>query len=153
MNTARYVVAVLVWISLPPAIIYWFLIHPFARYWRRLGKWWAFLVLMTLFMLTVAGLYIVRDRFLVSELGTHVSLWVAALVSYGVSIAIELRCRRQLKFYTLAGLPELDRQQANRKLLDQGIYASVRHPRYLSVLFGMLAMALFANYVTIWVLI
>lgn len=153
MDTARYVVAVLVWMGLPPAVVYWFLIHPFARYWRRLGKWTSVAILTAVFLSEVVVLYVVRDRFLVSELGTHGLLWAAALVSYGISIALELSCRRQLKFYTLAGLPELDREQAGRKLLDEGIYARIRHPRYVSVMFGMLAMALFANYVTIWVLL
>ena len=69
-----------------------------------------------------------------------------------MSIAIEIQCRKHLKFKTLAGVPEVEADQAGRKLLDQGIYARVRHPRYVSVTFGMLAMNLFANYLALWIL-
>jgi len=38
MDTFRYVLAVMLVISLPPAIAYWFVIHPFAALWRRVGS-------------------------------------------------------------------------------------------------------------------
>ena len=153
MDTARYVVAVLVWVALPPAIVYWLVVHPFVGFWRRLGKGPTFVALAIMFVATGFGLVLVRDWVLVREFGTHWGLWVAALVSYVTSVAIEIQCRKHLKFKTLAGVPEIERDQASRKLLDQGIYGRVRHPRYVSVTFGMLAMAFFANYLTIWLLI
>ena len=152
MDTARYIVAVLVWIGLPPAIVYWFILHPFVGFWRKRGKAVTFLVLGVLFVGMGVGLYITRDLVLVREFGTHWSLWVAAAGAYVMSIAIEIRCRKYLKFKTLAGVPEVEADQAGRKLLDQGIYARVRHPRYVSVTFGMLAMNLFANYLALWIL-
>ncbi len=152
MDTARYIVAVLVWIGLPPAIVYWFILHPFVGFWRKREKAVTFLVLGVLFVGMGVGLYITRDLVLVREFGTHWSLWVAAAGAYVVSIAIEIQCRKHLKFKTLAGVPEVEVEQAGRKLLDQGIYARVRHPRYVSVTFGMLAMNLFANYLALWIL-
>ncbi len=152
MDTARYIVAVLVWIGLPPAIVYWFILHPFVGFWRKRGKAVTFLVLGVLFVGMGVGLYITRDLVLVREYGTHWSLWVAAAGAYVMSIAIEIQCRKHLKFKTLAGVPEVEADQGGRKLLDQGIYARVRHPRYVSVTFGMLAMNLFANYLALWIL-
>ena len=38
MDTARYIVAVLVCIGLPPAIVHWLIIHPFVGFWRKRGK-------------------------------------------------------------------------------------------------------------------
>ncbi len=153
MDTARYVVAVLVWVGLPPAIVYWLIVHPFVGFWRRRGKGPTFFALAIMFVGTGVGLALVRDWVLVREFGTHGGLWVAALVSYVISVAIEIQCRKHLKFKTLVGVPEIERDQPSRKLLDQGIYARVRHPRYVSVTLGMLAMAFFANYLTIWLLI
>ena len=153
MDTARYVVAVLVWVALPPAIVYWLVVHPFVGFWRRVGKGTTFVALAIMFVATGFGLVLVRDWVLVREFGTHWGLWVAALVSYVTSVVIEIQCRKHLKFKTLAGVPEIERDQASRKLLDQGIYGRVRHPRYVSVTFGMLAMTFFANYLTIWLLI
>ncbi len=152
MDTARYFVAVAVWAMLPPAIAYWFVLHPFVVFWRRRGKAITFLAIGTMFVALIALLFATRERFLTTEFGTHWLLWIVGAASYALSIAIEVQCRKHLKFRTLAGVPEVEPDQAQRKLLDQGIYARVRHPRYLSVTFGMLAMTLFANYLALWVL-
>jgi protein-S-isoprenylcysteine O-methyltransferase Ste14 len=153
MDTARYVLAVLVWIGLPPAIVHWLCIHPFVDFWRRLGKAATFWIVALSFVGIMVALYVVRDRFVVTEFGTHWALWVAAAATYAVSIAIEIQCRRHLKLHTLVGAPEIDPDQTKRKLLGQGIYARVRHPRYLAVMFGTLSMALFTNYLAVWILL
>ncbi len=152
MDTVRYVVAVLVWALLPPAIVYWLVIHPFVGFWRRLGKVLTLWIVALGFGAMIFVLFVVRDRFLVREFGTHWTLWVAAALFYMMSIAIERQCRKQLKLPTLVGVPEVDPDQSSRALLSEGIYAHVRHPRYVSVMSGMLAMALFTNYLTVWVL-
>ena len=152
MDTARYVVATLIWIGLPPAIVYWFILHPFVSFWRERGKAATFTVLGVLFVGMGVGLYSTRDLVLIREFGTHWSLWVAAAGAYVMSIAIEIQCRKHLKFKTLAGVPEVEADQGERRLLDQGIYGRVRHPRYISVTFGMIAMTVFANYLALWIL-
>ena len=152
MDTARYVIATLVWIALPPAVVYWFMLHPFIAFWRRRGKTLTFSLLTIVFVGMMVALYLTRDIVLAREFGTHWTLWVAAAASYGFSINLEVRCRKFLKFRTLAGVPEVDADQAGRQILDQGIYARVRHPRYVAVTFGTLAMTLFANYLALWVL-
>ena len=153
MDTARYIIAVLTWVGLPPAVIYWFIIHPFAERWRRLGVAKTMTIVFTIFVALAVALFLVRDLFLVREFSTHWTLWVAAAVSYLISVAIEVRCRKVLKFKTLTGVPELKEDQTERKLLNEGIYAKVRHPRYVSVTFGALAMALFANYLAVWIMV
>jgi len=37
MDNARYFIAVLMAITLVPSVASWYVIHPFARFWRRLG--------------------------------------------------------------------------------------------------------------------
>ncbi len=152
MDTARYIVAVLVWIGLPPAIVHWLIIHPFVGFWRKRGKAVTLAVVAGLFIGVGVALYLIRDLVLVREFGTHWSLWVAAAGAYVMSMGIEIQCRKHLKFKTLAGVPELEADQSGRKLLDQGIYGRVRHPRYVGVTFGVLAMVLFANYLALWIL-
>lgn len=153
MSTARYVVAVLVWVMLPPAVIYWLMLHPFVDFWRRRGKVVTFWSIGIVFVGLMVLLYGLRELVLVQEYGTHWVLWLAAATSYVISIAIEARCRKHLKWKTLAGVPEVEADQSERKLLDQGIYGRVRHPRYVAVMIAMLAMALFANYLAIWLLL
>ena len=153
MDTARYIVAVMTWVGFPPAVIYWFIIHPFAEWWRKIGVVPTMVIVFTMFVAIGVLLFLVRDLVLLTELGTHWSLWVAALLSYFTSVGIELRCRKFLRFRTLAGVPELEANQSERKLLNEGVYARVRHPRYVGVTFGVLAMAFFSNYLAIWVLV
>ena len=38
LSSIGYYFATLVVVTLPAALLYWFLIHPFAEVWRRLGK-------------------------------------------------------------------------------------------------------------------
>ena len=37
MASLRYAIAVILIVAIPAAIVYWLLIHPFVRFWRRLG--------------------------------------------------------------------------------------------------------------------
>ncbi|MFW6198869.1 MAG: methyltransferase [Acidobacteriota bacterium] len=152
LDAIRYGVAVLAVISFPPAYLYWFVLHPFAGFWRRLGPRIALTIVIVAMVGVGYGLWTVRDAVLGPDLGTGPLLWIAAAVTYGTSAWVEIRCRRQLKFRVLAGVPELSADDPGR-LLQQGIYSRVRHPRYLSVLLGLLAMTLFANHLGLWVLL
>ena len=37
MDRVRYYLALLILALVPPTILFWFSIHPFIRFWRRLG--------------------------------------------------------------------------------------------------------------------
>jgi protein-S-isoprenylcysteine O-methyltransferase Ste14 len=54
------------------------------------------------------------------------------------------------KIGTLIGLPELVSERAPGRLLTEGIYARVRHPRYTGGGLGLLALACFTNYLAIY---
>ena len=146
MSTARYVIAVLLVISLPPAIVWWYVIHPFVGFWRKIGKPITYTVMTVLFLGSVVGLFAVRDALVLTDLGTS---WImvgvaAALIIPAIWLAI-LRAK-YLSFGILAGVPELDADGSGGKLLNQGIYAVIRHPRYVEIALGTLAYAAFANY-------
>ena len=58
-----------------------------------------------------------------------------------------------MTFRILAGVPELETEPDKQgKLLDEGPYAVIRHPRYVEVVFGTFAYAAIANYVGTWIL-
>ena len=120
MDTARYVVAVITWAGFPPAVVYWFMIHPFAERWRGVGVRTTMVVVFSIFVALAAFLVFVRDYVLVTEFGTHWTLWVAAGVSYIIALGIERLCRKHLKFRTLTGVPELSVDQSARELLNEG---------------------------------
>ncbi len=145
MDRARYILAVLLVVTLPPALLWWFLIHPFTDVWRRVGARLT-LTLMTLLFVAGAGfLYSIRHFLVGRDLGTHWLPAVAGLVFVGLAFLIALERRKQLTFSILAGLPQLDPARKG-PLLTEGIYAVIRHPRYVEVALGTVGYALLANY-------
>ncbi|NIR38153.1 MAG: isoprenylcysteine carboxylmethyltransferase family protein, partial [Actinobacteria bacterium] len=63
-----------------------------------------------------------------------------------LSVAIAIRRRRHLTNRILAGVPELTEGEGGGTLLTEGIYARIRHPRYVEVAVGTFGYAFFANY-------
>lgn len=152
LDSVRYWLAVLTLISMPPAVFYWYLIHPFAEAWRKLGRLPTYLIVAAVCVTMGYGLWRVRDPLLAGDLGFNPWLTGLGALLYLIAAYLELQCRKQLKFYILAGAPELSRDNPG-KLLDQGIYSRIRHPRYVSLGFGTTGIALFVNYLGIYVLL
>lgn len=152
LETVRYWLAVLTIITLLPAVLYWYLIHPFAKSWRKLGRPQTYLIVVALCVAMGYGLWQVREPFMLADYGFNAWLTGVGLILYVIAIYIEIRCRKHLKFYILAGAPELSRDDPG-KLLEQGIYGRIRHPRYMSLAFGMTGATLFMNYLGIYLLL
>ena len=146
MDQARYVTAVFLVVGLPPAFLYWLLVHSWAEFWRRIGPWPSYLAIGALCLLCGWGLYRARDWILAIDLGqSHLLIGLAVLCLAG-SMVLRLKISRQLTVATMVGLPEMTAKRYPGKLLTEGIYAQVRHPRYLQGLLGVLAFAIFANH-------
>jgi protein-S-isoprenylcysteine O-methyltransferase Ste14 len=151
MNTARYVFGVLVVTWLPPAIVWWFVVHPFVSFWRRVGGWQTVTIMIVLGIMGVAALFQVRTALLMTDYGTHPPLIVVAVLLAGASVRLALLRRKHLTTRILVGLPELDASGTSGTLLDEGIYARIRHPRYVEIVLGVVAYAVFANYLGAYV--
>lgn len=152
MNTARYIVALIAVMSYVPAVGWWYLVHPFVSFWRKLGRP-SFYVIMTVTSLAVMGaIYLIREPLLAVEYGTEPVLWPLAALFYGASAYIEVRCRRYLKPRILFGAPELAPGRGGGSLITEGIYGRVRHPRYIAVFLGTVAVAFFTNYLAVYIL-
>ena len=151
MDKARYFIAAMMFISVPPAISLWYVIHPFARAWRRIGAAGTYLVLSV----PAIGLgwlaWHWRAPLLGADLGTQPALIVLAVALMFVGAGIALARRRYLTQRILVGVPELSRTDKGR-LITEGIYARVRNPRYLEFVAFILAYVSFANYAGTWVL-
>jgi protein-S-isoprenylcysteine O-methyltransferase Ste14 len=146
MDTLRHIVAVVVVISLPPAIFYWVVIHPFAAFWRRVGGHWGIAAASVVLVGMMAGLFFVRGALLGPDLGTHLGTTVSGVVFLTVAIVMAVKRKRHLTFRILAGVPEVSSADPG-KLLTEGPYSLIRHPRYVEVFVGTLGYALIANYV------
>ncbi len=150
LTAAGYWLAAFMLATFPAAVLFWVLIHPFARFWRRRGPAVAYSV-VALVCLGVAYL-IFQIRQPVLAVRWPFSWWLVALglMLYGAAIWLEVECRRHLKLSTLLGAPELGRDPG--RVLAGGIYGRLRHPRYLSVILGVLGWSCFLNYPAIWLL-
>lgn len=149
MDTVRYVFALL-WLVSFPVLLFWILLHPFVDFWRRMGRAATYTILLGAWVAAGVLLYAKRDFFLAVELGTHPALWGLTAAFYAASLAVEIPARRHLSTRTLVGVPELAEETGEEGLLQEGIYARMRHPRYVGAAFGYVASACFANYLFLW---
>jgi len=146
VSTVRHVLGVLLVVSIPPAVAYWFVVHPLARRWRRVDVRVTFSVLTLVMLGGAALLFLARRTLLGPDLGTSWPLIGVGAVCYLGAAVLSVRIRRQLTFRILAGVPEVSEAAYPGRLLQEGIYGVIRHPRYLAVILGTVGMALVVNY-------
>jgi protein-S-isoprenylcysteine O-methyltransferase Ste14 len=146
----RRFLGIMLAISLPPAILYWFIIHPFIGFWRRMGLTVTYVFLTVFYVGSMVGLYLVRDTLLGRDLGTSVPLIVVAVPLMVVASVISRKRRKYLTFRRLAGVPEVAPEKHGIGLLREGIYGRMRHPRYVEFTLALVAWSLVCNYVGLY---
>jgi len=142
----RHALALLVLLTYPPAILLWFGIHPWAASWRKVGVAATYLILGLPAAAIVLGLYRWRRVLLGRDLGTSWALVALGAVCLVAAGALARRRVRQLTFSILLGKPELSAPAYPGRLLTDGLYARLRHPRYVEVGLWVLGYALVANF-------
>jgi len=140
-------------LTLPPALVYWLLAHVGVGLWRRLPAVVTFAALFLAMAVVGGGVWGGRGPLLAVRFARTPWLLVPAALCLIAAGVVEVRCRRHLGWETLFGVPELVAGVRGPGLLEEGIYARLRHPRYLAVALGLLAVAGFANYLTVWILL
>lgn len=153
LDSLRYVLALIVLVSAPPALCFWLIVHPFIGFWRRLGASSTFASVTVPLLALGVGLFRLRERLLGIEFGTHGILVGLGILCVAIALIIAFLCRRQLTLRILIGLPELAPKDETGRLLTEGIYARIRHPRYVEVMLGLLGWALFTNYLALYFLV
>jgi protein-S-isoprenylcysteine O-methyltransferase Ste14 len=152
MDKARYILALISIMAYPPAVGWWYVTHPFVGFWRRLGRP-LFYTLVTIGSFIIMGaIYVVREPLLAVEYGTNRALWPLVLLVYATSVYVEIRCRKYLKGKILVGVPELAPDGRGGSLITDGIYRRIRHPRYVAVWLGTVAVAVFTNYLAAYII-
>jgi protein-S-isoprenylcysteine O-methyltransferase Ste14 len=150
VKSAVYYLALLILLGTPYIFVYWFLLHPFAHYWRRLGAAGAFLIIHSVMLLLIGVIFHCREPLLRNHFGVNVPLMNLAVLLFLVSLYIGVRRARYLTFPIIIGLPELSPDNLG-KLLTEGVYSQIRHPRYVEGFFGLAAFALFTNYLAVYI--
>jgi protein-S-isoprenylcysteine O-methyltransferase Ste14 len=152
IDLGRYAMAVLLATTVPPAIVYWFIVHPFIGFWRRVGVRGTFWFLTVFLIVAGTALYPFRDALLGRDLGLQIPLVIAAVPLFVISTVISRKRRRFLDFRTLAGAAELDPVTHGKGLFTEGIYGRIRHPRYVEFTLGLAAWVLFCNFAGLYLL-
>lgn len=80
IDRLRYVLGVLNVIVLPAGVLFWLLIHPWARGWRRLGPARTYLIVLLPVVALGAALFRNRERLLGADLGMNWIVIAIALV-------------------------------------------------------------------------
>lgn len=153
MDTVRHVIGILLVVAVPPAILFWLLIHPWATFWRRLGPVVTYSLAGIAYAVVALLLYGLRDTLLGRDLGTRWPLVACGGALYALTVWLDALCRKHLKTTALLGAPEVSERAYPGHLFRDGIYGVVRHPRYVGVILGTLALALVANYVGVYLVL
>lgn len=151
MNTVRYIIALLIVVWLPFGFVFWLIIHPLARFWRRRGPAFTYTVVSVIGMVLAALVYRVRSALLAIDYGTSYPLFAGGLALIIGAMIIAWQRRRLLTFRILAGVPELSESAGPGHLLKEGIYGRIRHPRYVEAILGLCGYALIANYLATYI--
>lgn len=153
MDQVRYVLGVMLVVGVPPAVLYWFIIHPLAAFWRKMGTTFSYIVVGAVCGGAGYELFVFRDAVLGTDLGTNWILFLPGVLLYGASAWISLETRKQLSVRTFAGLPEIGGDGSGGTLLTEGVYGVIRHPRYLSVVIGTAGFALVVNFLGAYLMV
>lgn len=127
-------------IAIFPIPFFWFVIHPAIDFWRRAGIRWYFIALP---VWGGFGILLSSERQWVFAGRIPRSAWMwavgAALLLF--VIWLEMKRRRTFSHQVLLGIPELTPGHPAGGLVRSGVYAYVRHPRYLQCMMTLFAFA------------
>jgi protein-S-isoprenylcysteine O-methyltransferase Ste14 len=153
IETTVYYIALITVVCVPPAIFLWFLIHPLAFFWRRLGAVATYLAVIPMLVSIGAVIYYFRRPLLRIHFEASYSLVVIAVFFLAMGIYLGILRMRHLTISMLIGIPEISNEGQPGKLLTEGIYGHVRNPRYIEIGFGLAGIALIVNYLAVYILL
>jgi protein-S-isoprenylcysteine O-methyltransferase Ste14 len=146
MDSIRYFLALILVVTLPPLFFYWSLIHTFINFWRTKGIGVTYSVILAIVAAGLVGLFSIRHYLLAIDLGTHYLLVGLGVLCLALSGTMRFALHKHLTIATLLGLPEIAPDRYPRTLVTEGMYARIRHPRYVQLLIALIGYALIANY-------
>ena len=153
MDTVVYWLALWTVVLVPPFMLMWYVVHPFIRFWRRMGPVKTYTSLILLILPVIGLLYSMREPMMRVHYGVNWLLVILAIQIFAISIVMGFVRMRHLKPSVMLGLPEISGEGDRGKLLTDGIYSVIRHPRYVEVWLGLMAIALFTNYLAVYILV
>jgi len=146
MDRVRYFAGLAVIVTIPLALTYWFLVHPFIRFWRRLGLAMTYTLLTVIHVAVLFFCWRIRWQLLGIDYGLNWLLVAVGVTCFIVATIIGQEMKKRFTVAKLLGVPEIKSDASPQELVTNGIYSRIRHPRYASVLLGLIGLSLIANY-------
>ena len=134
-----------------PAPFFWLIVHPAIRFWRRFGNR-SFWVALPLWTSSGTLLVLLRHRIFAERIGRNPLTTIAGAPLIALALWIGHHVHRRLGLQRLAGLPEMNPGRYPGGVVQTGIYARVRHPRYLEYMLTFAGLALLTGAVGIFLL-
>jgi protein-S-isoprenylcysteine O-methyltransferase Ste14 len=133
--------------------LYWLLIHPLIKFWRVKGVHLTYTVILTVIAIAMIGLFSIRQELLATDFGTSYPLLIVGILCLVLAGAMRFAIQEHITTKILLGLPEIAPDRYPRTLITDGIYARVRHPRYVQLLIALLGYALIANHLASYIVV
>ncbi|MFB3921918.1 MAG: isoprenylcysteine carboxylmethyltransferase family protein [Terriglobia bacterium] len=134
-----------------PAPFFWVVMHSGIGYWRRFGNR-AFVIALPIWGVIGTGLVVGRHELFSERMSRNALSWVMGLLVLGMAVWIDRQVMREFTVRRLAGLPEVNPGRYPGGVVRSGIYARVRHPRYIEYMLTLLGLALLTGAVGIFLL-
>jgi len=152
MEATRYALGVFVIVILPTVIAFWAIMHSGRALWRSRGPRSAYLCAGLGVVFTAATCWLFRDVLMGRDLGGNPWILVPGVLIYLGSWLLWWPVKKELDFKTFTGAREVVGEEGAGRLIQSGIYAMVRHPRYLMVTVGTFGWALFVNHLGVYLI-
>jgi protein-S-isoprenylcysteine O-methyltransferase Ste14 len=151
VDSFRHILAAVLVSVLVPVLLYWPVLHGFIRFWRRIGPGWTFTLVWTGVLATAVCLFQVRGWYLRMDFGTSWTTTALGTVCMGVAGWLWVLLRYEVDYRFLLGLPEVAPDRRPQPLVCTGIYARIRHPRYVQLVIALCGWALVSNHLASYV--
>jgi len=136
-DTVAFIYALLLF----PAPFFWLTIHPAIDYWRRKGNT-AYWVALPVWVGTAFILFLLRPLLFAHRIERGGLSWLLGAALVALAIWLDRQVFRQFSVRRLIGLPELHPERGRGDVVHSGIYARIRHPRYIEYIVTFFALAL-----------
>jgi protein-S-isoprenylcysteine O-methyltransferase Ste14 len=134
-----------------PAPVFWLMIHPAIKFWRRFGTR-AYWMALPLWLLSGATLLLLRQELFADRLNRNAATMLLGTGLVLLGLWLNRRVRREFSWRRLVGLPEIIPERHPGGVVRSGIYANLRHPRYLEFMITFMGLALLTGAVGIFLL-
>lgn len=148
MALPGWIVAVVLFMQLPIPL-YWFVLHPAKDFWRTRG-YFVYIAALALSWLPVSILLVVYHRELLRSNWPAAWRSIVGLALIALEMWIFLRVKRDLGGARLVGAAELS---SGGQIERAGIYARIRHPRYVGSLLALIGACLIGGTRATWIVV